>query len=70
MPPTYSVWWVPVSWMHSIAANLAGWWSATARAAVSPTKSWIGVAISPIVSGISSPSRCSRSRRPFSIPTA
>ena len=26
-------------------ANLAGWWSATARAAVSPTKSWIGVAM-------------------------
>jgi hypothetical protein len=31
--------------MHSIAANLAGWSSAMERAAVSPTKSWIGVAI-------------------------
>ena len=70
IPPTYSVWSVPVSWMHSMPANLAGWWSATARAAVSPTKSWIGVAISAIVSGISIPSRCRRSRRPFSMPTA
>jgi hypothetical protein len=69
-PPTYSVWWVPVFWMHSMPANLAGWWSATSRAAVSPTKSWIGVAMQAIVSGISTPSRCRRSRRPRSIPTA
>ena len=70
MPPMYSVWSAPVSWMHSMPANLAGWWSATSRAAVSPTKSWIGVAMQAIVSGISIPSRCRRSRRPFSIPTA
>ena len=35
--------------MHSMPANLAGWSSATARAAVSPTKSWIGVAIAATV---------------------
>ena len=70
MPPTYSVWWPPVSWMHSIAANFAGWSSATSRAAVSPTRSCTGVAMQAIVSGISRPSRWRRSRRPFSIPTA
>ena len=70
MPPTYSVWCPPVSWMHSIAANLAGWSAATSRAAVSPTSSCTGVAMQASVSGISRPRRWRRSRRPFSIPTA
>ena len=70
MPPTYSVWFGPVSWMHSKAANLAGWWSATSRAATSPTKIWTGAAMQAIVSGISRPRRWWRSRRPRSIPTA
>ena len=42
---------------HSIAANLIGWSLAIARAAVSPTMNWIGVAIAATVSGISRPSR-------------
>ena len=37
IPPIYSVWSGPVSSMHSKAANFAGWWSATPRAATSPT---------------------------------
>ncbi len=41
----YSVTSVDVSCTHSIAANLIGWSSAIARAAVSPTTNWIGVAI-------------------------
>ena len=55
---------------HSMAANLTGWSSAIARAAVSPTANWIGVAIAATVSGINSPRRWWRSRRPRSIPTA
>jgi hypothetical protein len=66
----YSVTWVEVSWTHSIAANLTGWSSAIARAAVSPTANWIGVAIAATVNGIRRPSRWYRSRRPRSIPTA
>ena len=53
-----------------MAANLIGWSFAIARAAVSPTKSWIGVAIAATANGIVNPSRCSRSRRPRSQPTA
>ena len=41
----YSVTSVEVFCTHSIAANLIGWSSAIARAAVSPTANWIGVAI-------------------------
>src|SRR4029450_7852855 len=66
MPPTYSVWSGPVSWMHSMPANLAGWWSATSRAAVSPTKSWIGVAIQAIGSGVKQTSPGRRWRHPGS----
>ena len=66
----YSVTWVCVSCTHSIAANLIGWSFAIARAAVSPTANWIGVTITAMVSGISSPSRWWRSRRPRSMPTA
>ncbi len=57
IPPRYSVTWVEVSCTHSIAANLVGWSSAIARAAVSPTANWIGAAIRATVSGISSPRR-------------
>ena len=53
----YSVWSGPLSYTHSIAANLAGWSSAIARAAVSPTKSWIGVAIAATTNGIRKPTR-------------
>ena len=53
----YSVTSVDVFCTHSIAANLIGWSSAIARAAVSPTTNWIGVAMQATVSGISSPSR-------------
>ena len=63
MPPSHSVWSGPVSWMHSKPANFDGWWSATPRAAVSPTKSWTGVRIAATVSGISSPRRWRRSLR-------
>ena len=66
----YSVTSVDVCCTHSIAANLTGWSLAIARAAVSPTANWIGVAMQATVSGISSPSRWMRSRRPRSIPTA
>ncbi len=70
IPPMYSVTCVSVSSTHSIAANLIGWCSAISRAAVSPTKNWIGARIEATVSGISSPRRWWRSRRPRSIPTA
>ncbi len=70
IPPMYSVTSECVCWTHSIAANLIGWSSAIARAAVSPTPNWIGARIAPTVSGISSPRRWWRSRRPRSIPTA
>ncbi len=60
IPPIHSVWSGPVSSMHSKPANLAGWWSATPRAATSPTYIWIGAAIAPTVSGMISPSRCRR----------
>ncbi len=70
LPKMYSVTSVEVVWTHSIAANLIGWFFAIPRAAVSPTANWIGVAIQATVSGISSPSRWMRSRRPRSIPTA
>ena len=53
----YSVTWVEVVCTHSIAANLIGWSSAIARAAVSPTTNWIGVAMHATVSGMSSPTR-------------
>ena len=53
----YSVTWVEVCCTHSIAANLIGWSSAIARAAVSPTANWIGVAMQATVSGISRPRR-------------
>ena len=53
----YSVTSVEVWVTHSIAANLIGWSFAIARAAVSPTANWIGVAIEATVSGISRPSR-------------
>ena len=53
----YSGWSARSSVTYSIAANLAGWSSAIARAAVSPTKSWIGVAIAATVNGIAKPSR-------------
>ena len=66
----YSVTCVEVVCTHSIAANLIGWSFAIARAAVSPTANWIGVAMHATVSGISSPRRWRRSRRPRSIPTA
>ena len=56
-PPMYSVTWVAVSCTHSIAANLTGWSLAIARAAVSPTANWIGVAMAATVSGISRPRR-------------
>ena len=56
-PKMYSVTSVWVFCTHSIAANLTGWSLAIARAAVSPTASWIGVAIAASVSGISRPSR-------------
>ena len=56
-PPMNSGWLGPVSVTYSIAANLAGWSSAIARAAVSPTNSWIGVAIAATVNGITKPSR-------------
>ena len=56
-PRMYSVTCVSVCWTHSIPANLIGWSSAIARAAVSPTANWIGVAIAATVSGIRSPSR-------------
>ena len=41
----YSVTCVEVCCTHSIAANLIGWSLAIARAAVSPTANWIGVAM-------------------------
>jgi hypothetical protein len=66
----YSVTSVDVFWTHSMPANLIGWCSAIARAALSPTTNWIGVAMHATVNGISSPSRWMRSRRPRSIPTA
>ncbi len=66
----YSVTCVEVVCTHSMAANLIGWSFAIERAAVSPTANWIGVAMHATVSGISSPSRWRRSRRPRSIPTA
>ncbi len=69
-PPRYSVTSVEVFCTHSMAANLTGWSSAIARAAVSPTANWIGVAMAATVSGINSPRRWWRSRRPRSIPTA
>ena len=53
----YSVTCVAVFCTHSIAANLTGWSSAIARAAVSPTANWIGVAMHATVSGMSSPRR-------------
>ena len=53
----YSVTSVEVVCTHSIAANLIGWSLAIARAAVSPTANWIGVAMHATVSGISSPRR-------------
>ena len=40
-----------------MAANLIGWSFAIARAALSPTANWIGVAMQATVSGISSPRR-------------
>ena len=52
----YSVTWVEVCSTHSMPANLIGWSSAMALAAVSPTANWIGVAHA-TVSGISRPSR-------------
>ena len=69
-PPRYSVTSPRVCCTHSIAANLIGWSSAIERAAVSPTANWMGVAIAATVSGINSPRRWWRSRRPLSIPTA
>ena len=51
----YSVTWVEVCCTHSMPANLIGWSSAIARAAVSPTANWIGVAMQATVSGISRP---------------
>ena len=53
----YSVTWVAVCSTHSMPANLIGWSLAIARAAVSPTANWIGVAMHATVSGISRPSR-------------
>ena len=53
----YSVTCVEVVCTHSIAANLIGWSFAIARAALSPTANWIGVAMQATVSGISSPRR-------------
>ena len=70
LPKMYSVTSVEVFCTHSIAANFTGWSFAIARAAVSPTMNWIGVRMHATVSGIRSPSRCRRSRRPRSIPTA
>jgi hypothetical protein len=57
LPKMYSGTWVEVVCTHSMAANLTGWSLAIARAAVSPTANWIGVAMQATVSGIRSPSR-------------
>ncbi len=53
----YSVTSVEVFCTHSIPANFTGWSLAIARAAVSPTANWIGVAMQATVSGMSSPRR-------------
>ena len=55
---------------YSIAANLTGCALAMARAAVSPTKIWMGVRTAPMVNGIANPSRWYRSRCPRRIPAA
>ena len=61
---------VPVSGTSSDAANFAGWDFAELRAMVSPEISWTGSAANATPRPTTRPSRCSRSRRPLSIPDA
>jgi hypothetical protein len=52
-----AAWFGPLRVISSMAANLAGWSSNTARAAKSPTTTWIGAMIAATTNGIANPSR-------------